>query len=187
MRPAINAVALHHPALSCARPAPRLSPHPPLQSARQRGPQGQCRTGPRTSRGPDDGRTGGTGRALRSEATMPVLRRSHGRHRDPQAHLPGARAASPAPASRNGGVVIRHGQPQLHVEALPLRRLDGRASRPSESGTAAPITPQPHHLPARHRAIDASIAHPRASLSRESSRPPRSCHLRACTGFLKTP
>jgi len=38
--------------------------------------------------------------------------------------------------------VTRHGQPQPHVEVPPLRRSGGRASKPSESGTAAPISPQ---------------------------------------------
>ena len=89
-------------------------------------------------------RAGGAGCALRSEATMPVLWRSCGRRRDPQACHPGTRAASPAPASRDGGAVTRHGQPQSSVEALPLRRSDGRASRSSESYPATLIAPQPH-------------------------------------------
>jgi hypothetical protein len=98
-----------------------------------------------------------------------------------------ARAASPAPASRNGGAVTRHGQPRLHVKVPPLRPSGSRARSPSESCTDAPMTPQPHHLPAWHRAIDVFDAHPRASSPRYSGQPPRSGHLRACTGFLKTP
>ncbi len=60
---------------------------------------------------------------------------------------PGTRARAPPRLRRPAGMVApltRHGQPQLDVEVPPLRRSDRRASKPSESRPAAPLTPQPH-------------------------------------------
>ena len=86
-----------HPSLSPARSAERLSPHPALRPARQRRPQGQCRPRQGPARRPRAARDGGADAAAGSIATVSVLRRSHGRHRDhPRRPQPRAPPVSPA-------------------------------------------------------------------------------------------
>ena len=88
-----------HPPLPAPRPAEGLPPHPPLRPARRRHPQGPSRRVPAScsaSRRPPRRRAGRTGR---HPAAMPMLRRTHGRHRDLRTSAPAPRAASAASLS----------------------------------------------------------------------------------------
>ena len=91
------------------------------------------RPSPRTPRGPDDGNSSTRRvRSTHSKATVPLLRRAHGRHRRLRAHFPGTRSPAFSPASRIDGVVTRHGQIQSLVEVPPLREI--APSRPQTFG-----------------------------------------------------
>ena len=82
-----------HPALSPARAAQRLPPHPPLRALRQRQPRRQHRDRPRTARRrpacrrPATAAGCHTGRAACAAQPMPALRRPHDRHRGVRTRL----------------------------------------------------------------------------------------------------
>ena len=142
-----------HPALSAARAAQGLPPHPPLRALRQRQPRREHRDGPRIPRCRPACRRGATaagcraGRAARAALPMPALRRPHDRDR-------GVR--TPA-ASRGGGRhragSTRH-EPDL-LRAPPLSRFVALAPswRRSLSTQCTPFTPPSarRHAPSGRR------------------------------------
>src|SRR5258708_35681293 len=82
---------------------------------------------------------------------MPMLRRSHGRHRDLPVCQPSARAAIFASLIRDNGVVTRRDEPQSTVEAVPLRPSGGHTPRSTASSTTVPMTARSAGLPPRQR------------------------------------
>ena len=90
-----------HPALSHARAAQGLPPHPPLRALRQRQPRREHRNSPRTARRrpacrrPSTAAGRHTGRAACAAQPMPALRRPHDRHRGFRAGLRAKVAADP--------------------------------------------------------------------------------------------
>ena len=71
-----------HPPLPAPCPAARLPSHPALRPARRLRPQGQPRTRPPVARGHAARHERSIGRTGRLPSAMPMLRRTHDRHRD---------------------------------------------------------------------------------------------------------
>ena len=116
-----------HPALSPARAAQGLPPHPPLRALRQRQASREHRDRPRAARRRPARRRPATaagrhaGRAARGALPMPALRRPHDRHRGLRARL---RAEVAADARHK-----RHVMSQTRLSAPPLCRSLALAPR----------------------------------------------------------
>jgi hypothetical protein len=88
---------------------------------------------------------------------MPLLRRSHGHHRDLSAYGSAACATVTASLYRDGGVVIRHDAPQPAAEAMELRPLGGHAPASIATATPALVTASSRGLPSPHH-VNATLA-----------------------------
>ena len=113
-------------------------------------------------------RNRGRGRrsAAGSASAMPLLRRSHGRHRDLPACGSGARATIVASLYRDDGVVTRHDEPQPPVEAVPLRPVGRHAPASIATPTIALMTARSACPPPSHRACHRRTARPTAAASK---------------------
>jgi hypothetical protein len=143
----------------------------------------------RAACGASTGRARRTRSAIGSAPAMPMLRRSHGRHRDLPAWRSSARAAGFDALIRNGeeGVVIRRDEPLSTVEAVPLRPSRGRTPRSTASSTAMPMTATSAGPPPRHRLASALTDRPSRPLPAASGRLQSLRYLRPTTEFLKSP
>jgi hypothetical protein len=114
-----------HPALSPARAAQELPPHPPLRTLRRRQPRRQHRDLPRTARRrpacrqPATAAGCHTGRAARAALPMPALRRPHDRHRGLRARMRAKVAAGP----KHDRHIMSHTVRQRRRFPVPLRWL----------------------------------------------------------------
>ena len=119
--------------------------------------------------------------------TMPMLRRSHGRHRDLPECRPGTRTAGLPPAIRDHGVVIHHGQPPSKVETVSFRRTDGLASKSTANVINDTMTTGTAHSPLWHCHSDALKDLPLDAAQRPNRSSLSLHHTRHSTRFQKSP
>ena len=117
-------------------------PYPSLRPARQRRSQGKCRACARTARRCSKVRPGDgcCHRTRKSSTAMPMLWRPNDHHRNFRTPDATARAAAGTPANPDDGVVTRHDQPRLRVEAARLPTPNSCALQPEGKPNSILIT-----------------------------------------------
>ena len=164
-----------HPALSPARAAQGLPPHPPLRALRQRQPRRKHRKSPCAARRrpacrrPETAAGDHTGRAACGALPMPALRRPHDRHRGLRARL---RAEVAADAKQVRHVMSRTSSARRLPVPLRWLRAGGDPSRPNsrQSMRPAPVdtlqtppgSPLPRLSASRRVQLSGSLAPVRA-------------------------
>src|SRR5580704_1259456 len=118
---------------------------------------------------------------------MPLLRRSHGRHRDLPGYPSAPRPAVFALLTRENGVVTRRDEPHAAAEAIPLRPSGAHVPRSADSSTSVPMiaksaSPPLWHRPARRPTERSLSSPPPASTGSHSPR-----HPHHETQILKSP
>lgn len=121
---------------------------------------------------------------------MPVLRRTHGRHRDLRALAPATRTAARHRSGRDDHVMARHdsASPRSESRVLPATRLLAQATRPIAPTTIS--SPDPRHhprgAPPRPATFQPGDARPASRCARHTTGRNRNPHRSpsAARGFL---